>query len=279
MNIVISSLPFIASAAESMDRRNNAKSKLVWAMRNSVIWAANSVLTAKEHDDQERITETQNRLHTLQVLSKEFQEALWFEIGEVEVRLHLGLERVQDVHEQAISRARQDVLRTRSPKRFQEFYKKASARIIEQNEQRKARVADIVDICNCDASGQYDENLVENDLERITGKIAEVSEIIYNDAEQIMAGSFVPATYDKYKAFKEAAVQMLGVLGISEHDLLKRNAKLYQLLDAEVDAQRASDAELEEAMKSEIAAMAVPQTSDTRTPRRRIVRGDQAAQS
>jgi len=265
----IESLAFISSAAESTDRDTRAYSKLTWNIRSAIIWAANGFITAVENDRE--IENSRDRLHTLLTVGKLFAESIWFEIDEPAVRLHLGLEDDSDVHEQAIKQARQKVLATRSAAKFKEFYDAARDRIEERNRERAARVVEIVDLCNSDVpDGEYNEDTIDREIESLEGKIAEVSEAIYHYADMRIAGAFVPATEEKYRSFKEGARMMLGVLGISEDGLLKRQAKLKDQLAQQEAAMRSTDAELEKQMAEQAATMIVQPAAPAQGGRRVI---------
>lgn len=251
MNKTISSVGFIAAAATTC----RLEHKLVWCIRGGLVWAANAVLTAYEREDGPELVERANaKLGTMHILSADFRISIPFDVTVRDVEAHLGLSKEPDLHEEAKRLAKSRALRTRQVGKLKEFYDLALQSIEEQRNVRRARVSDLVALCDpctdiARNADDYDEFLVEKEVEQLEGKIAEVCEGILDECEVQLAKHVIPHVITKWQGYRKGALSLLDTLGVTEKSVMDRRAKFNALLNTELDKMDAPivdmDAELD----------------------------------
>ena len=188
MNKIVNNLAQIADAAEYFDRKTGAAWKIRSALTNMIVWACNSYLYAIKTDSAERICKSMVEVATLRFWVHDSScSAFVLDLTPSSVRKTLGLERVVDVHEEAVRSARQKCLQTRSALNFKKYYEAA---VSAHDEQRKSR-----------------EQVVEAIAELISDNDFSVSHDVASHFETFMNMSVVGTTISDADLYDDSAVE------------------------------------------------------------------------
>jgi len=281
MNKIINNLAQIADAAEYFDRKTGAAWKIRSSLTNMVVWGCNAHLYALKSGNAERIARSMTVVATLRTWVHDSNcNSFALDLTPDAIKRTLGLERVVDVHEEAVRSARQKCIQTRSALNFKKFYNAAIAAFEEQRKSRLEAVESIAELISdvsftltpslsdyfetflnmrlgSEASDAdlYDEAAVERQADQLAETLGNALEAMYDVCEVELAASITADKVNRLAGYHRAIMNMLVITGVDIKKLAQRRAKLEQLIDAQIDAVGKSvaaiDAEIEAQMAEE----------------------------
>ena len=285
MNKLIQNLAQIADAAEYFDRKTGAAWKIRSALTNMVVWSANSHLYAKRSGNAERITRSMMELATLRNWAHDSScNAFVLDLTPAAVRRTLGLERVVDVHEEAVRVARQKCRQVRSALHFQKYYDTAVAAF---DEQRRNREEAVEGICNlladtdfvvdsevrsyfetflnvaivgdCVADSElYDDAAVERQADTLAETVGNALEAMYDACEAELSAAITESKITRLMGYHKAINNMLVITGVDMTKLAARRVKLDAQIDAQAEKLSASVADIDAQIDAQLAAPMSP---------------------
>ena len=285
MNKIINNLAQIADAAEYFDRKTGAAWKIRSALTNMIVWACNAHLYAVKTDSAERICKSMVEVATLRVWVHDSScNAFVLDLTPASVRKTLGLERVVDVHEEAVRSARQKCLQTRSALNFKKYYDAAISAHDEQRKTREQAVEGITDLIsdndfsvthevashfetfmNMSIAGTtipdadlYDDSAVERQADQIAEVVGNALESMYDVCDHELAAAITQDKVTRLSAYHKAITNMMKITGVDMTKLAARRAKLEALIDAQIDTVSSSVADIDAEIKRQLAAPVEP---------------------
>ena len=272
MNKLINNLAQIADAAEYFDKKTGAAWKIRSALTNMVVWACNAHLYAVKTDSAERITRSMVEVATLRSWVHDSScNAFVLDLTPAAVRKTLGLERVVDVHEEAVRSARQKCRQVRSAVHFQKYYDTAIAAFDEQRKNRERAVEAIAELIsdiefsvshevashfetfmNMSIVGTtisdtdlYDDGAVERQADTLAEVVGNALEAMYDVCDAELAGAITESKINRLTGYYAAINNMLVITGVDMTKLAQRRVKLEALIDAQANAMNKTVADID----------------------------------
>lgn len=283
MNKIINNLAQIADAAEYFDRKTGAAWKIRSALTNMIVWACNSYIYACRTDNVERICKGMVEVATLRSWIKDCDNsAFTLDLTEAAVTKTLGLERVVDIHEEAVRSARQKCIQTRSALSFKKYYDAAIASYESQMAQRKANVTAIaemlayanenfvatwevalhftnalgMEVKEGDAlndSDLYDDDAVQRQSDQIAETLGNALEAMYDVCDAELAGAITQDKVQRLSGYHKAITNMMVITGVDMKKLAERRVKLEALIDAQINGVNSTVAEIDAQIAEQLA--------------------------
>lgn len=282
MNKLINNLAQIADAAEYFDKKTGAAWKIRSALTNMVVWACNSYLYALKTDSAERIARSMVEVATLRSWVHDSScNAFVLDLTPAAVRKTLGLERVVDVHEEAVRSARQKCRQVRSAVHFQKYYDTAIAAFDEQRKTREQAVESIAELIsdtdfvpNFDVAMHftsffglevregvaisdmdlYDDGAVERQADTLAEVVGNALEAMYDVCDAELAGAITESKINRLTGYYAAINNMLVITGVDMTKLAQRRVKLEALIDAQANAMNKTVADIDADIDAQLAA-------------------------
>ena len=272
MNKLINNLAQIADAAEYFDKKTGAAWKIRSALTNMVVWACNSYLYALKTDSAERIARGMVEVATLRSWVHDSScNAFVLDLTPAAVRKTLGLERVVDVHEEAVRSARQKCRQVRSAVHFQKYYDTAIAAFDEQRktrEQADESIAELISDVEFSVSHEvashfetfmnmsivgttisdmdlYDDGAVERQADTLAEVVGNALEAMYDVCDAELAGAITESKINRLTGYYAAINNMLIITGVDMTKLAQRRVKLEALIDAQANAMNKTVADID----------------------------------
>ena len=187
------------------------------------------------------------------------------------VRKTLGLERVVDVHEEAVRSARQKCRQVRSAVHFQKYYDTAIAAFDEQRKTREQAVESIAELIsdvefsvshkvashfetfmNMSIVGTtisdmdlYDDGAVERQADTLAEVVGNALEAMYDVCDAELAGAITESKINRLTGYYAAINNMLVITGVDMTKLAQRRVKLEALIDAQANAMNKTVADID----------------------------------
>lgn len=280
MNKIVNNLAQIADAAEYFDRKTGAAWKIRSALTNMVVWACNSYLYAIKTDSAERICKSMVEVATLRYWVHDSScSAFVLDLKPSSVRKTLGLERVVDVHEEAVRSARQKCLQTRSALNFKKYYDAAVSAHDEQRKSREQAVEAIAELIsdndfsvshdvashfetfmNMSVVGTtisdadlYDDAAVERQADQLAEVVGNTLEAMYDVCDAELAAAITQDKVQRLSGYSRAISNMLTITGVDMKKLAKRRVELEALIDAQINGVNNTVAEIDKQIAEQLA--------------------------
>ena len=187
------------------------------------------------------------------------------------MRKTLGLERVVDVHEEAVRSARQKCRQVRSAVHFQKYYDTAIAAFDEQRKNREQAVEAIADLIsdiefsvshevashfetfmNMAIVGTtisdmdlYDDGAVERQADTLAEVVGNALEAMYDVCDAELAGAITESKINRLTGYHRAIQNMMVITGVDMTKLAQRRVKLEALIDAQANAMNKTVADID----------------------------------
>ena len=306
MNKIVNNLAQIADAAEYFDRKTGAAWKIRSALTNMIVWACNSYLYATRTDNVERICKGMIEVATLRSWIKDCDNsAFTLDLTEAAVSKTLGLERVVDIHVEAVRSARQKCIQTRSALSFKKYYDAAIASYENQMAQRKANVTAIAELLayanenfvatwevalhftnalgmevkEGDAlndSDLYDDGAVERQADQLAEVVGNALEAMYDVCDAELAAAITQDKVQRLSGYHKAINNMMVITGVDMKKLAERRVKLEALIDAQINGVNNTVAEIDAQIAEQLAPKPVIEEPVKPSKPRRIKKEDLA---
>ena len=303
MNKLIQNLAQIADAAEYFDRKTGAAWKIRSALTNMIVWACNSYLYATKTDSAERICKSMVEVATLRYWVHDSScSAFVLDLTPSSVRKTLGLERVVDVHEEAVRSARQKCLQTRSALNFKKYYEAAVSAHDEQRKSREQAVEAIAELIsdndfsvshdvashfetfmNMSVVGTtisdadlYDDSAVERQADQLAEVVGNALEAMYDVCDAELAAAITQDKVQRLSGYHKAINNMMVITGVDMKKLAERRVKLEALIDAQVNGVNSTVAEIDAQIAEQLAPKPVIEEPVKPSKPRRIKKEDLA---
>lgn len=296
MNKIINNLAQIASAAEYFDKKTGAAWKIRSCLTNMLVWAANSYLYALKSEDAQRIFTTRSALATLRVWARDSNaSALVLDLTPASVRKTLGLERVVDVHEEAVRSARMKCIQTRSALHFKKYYDDSIAAFEEQRRAREESVETIAELLSGDGftlspededdmrtfeglnfSGVandidlYDDQAVERQADTLAECVGNALEAMYDVCDGELAVAVTTDKVNRLSGYHKAIMNMMLIAGVDTKKLAERRARLEQLIEAQIATVSKSVKDIDTDIEAQIAQMVEPKAESAPQKPKRV---------
>lgn len=305
MNKIVNNLAQIVDAAEYFDRKTGAAWKIRSSLTNMIVWACNAHLYALKSDNAERIARSMVQVATLRSWVHDSNcNSFALDLTPEAIKRTLGLERVVDVHEEAVRSARQKCIQTRSALNFKKFYDAAITAFDEQRKTREEAVEKIAELISdtnfvlshdvadyfetflnmkvgneVADSNLYDEAAVERQADQLAETLGNALEAMYDVCEVELAASITADKVNRLTGYHRAIMNMLVITGVDIKKLAQRRAKLEQLIDAQIDAVGKSVAEIDAEIAKQMApAEVAPEPAPQKPKRQRVKKADSLQQ-
>lgn len=308
MNKLINNLPLIANASEALDKDTGAAWRIRSRLTGIGVWAANAYQRCIETPDCDPYAMANAIVHLATVrhmLRDVNTNAYTLDFTDTSVAKTLGVDRMSDLHSEAVKAARNKCQRIRSSMRFKEFYNEALNQLEEQRNTKLSRVSEIACLLsddnfsfNADVASAlqnqdinvvidgavveglsdadlYDEGhyAVERDLESLGEAVALSVEAMWNHCNRALSSAITETKINKLIAYREACIKMMPHIGINPSRLAERAAALDKQLAAAEQALEQDNATMEadmQRMEAELAASApAPKHEDAKSKRTR----------
>jgi hypothetical protein len=261
MNKIVNNLAQIADAAEYFDKKTGAAWKIRSALTNMIVWACNSHLYALKSDSAERLASSMVAVATLRTWIHDSNcNAFVLDCTPAAVRKTLGLERIVDVHAEAVRIARQKCLQTRSSLQFKKYYEAAIAAFEEQRLTREQSVEAIAEMIsdnefavshdvashfetfmNMAIAGTtvsdadlYDDGAVERQADTLAEVIGNALEAMYDVCDAELAAAITSDKVNRLSGYLASINNMMVITGVDMTKLADRRVKLEALIDAQI---------------------------------------------
>lgn len=271
MNKIVNNLAQIVDAAEYFDKKTGAAWKIRSSLTNMVVWGCNAHLYAIKSGNAERIARSMAVVATLRTWVHDSNcNSFALDLTPDAIKRTLGLERVVDVHEEAVRAARQKCIQTRSALKFKKFYDAAISAFEEQRKTRLEAVEAIAELISDTSfvlshevadyfetflnmkvgseladSDLYDEAAVERQADQLAETLGNALEAMYDVCETELAAAITADKVNRLAGYHRAIMNMLVITGVDMAKLAQRRAKLDQLIDEQVNAVGQSVAEID----------------------------------
>ena len=281
MNKIVNNLAQIADAAEYLDRKTGAAWKIRSSLTNMIVWACNAHLYAQKTDSVERMVSTMVTISTLRTWVHDSNtNAFVLDLTPSAVRKTLGLERVVDVHEEAVRSARQKCIQTRSAMNFKKYYDAAISAFDEQRRVREESVEAIAELISDNewalshdvadyletflgtkvvgtkiSDGDlYDESAVERQADQLAETLGNALEAMYDVCDAELSAAITAEKINRLSGYHKAITNMMTIVGVDTSKLAMRRAKLEQLIEQQISLAEQSvndiDAQINEQLNS-----------------------------
>ena len=300
MNKIITNLALIADAAEYFDRKTGAAWKIRATLTNMVVWAANGLIYARNAEDREREYKAMITLGTLRTWVRDTNTSgLVLDLTPAAVARTLGLGRVTDPHAEACRVARAKCLQRRNAAQFSTFYKEALSQLEEQEARKRANVEEIANLLSDDSfdyEGEftdnrgvslmyskltslkdeelYDEDIVERQIDTLSETLGNTLESLYVECERELSGAITTNKIARLEGYFQSINAMMKIVGVDTAKMAQRQAKLEQLVQAQLDQLNPSLVSIDQDIAKQLADMATPAEPEQPKPKRYMVKGD-----
>ena len=194
----------------------------------------------------------------------------------------LGLERVVDIHVEAVRSARQKCIMTRSALSFKKYYNEAIAAHENQMAQRKANVEAISNLVSdnqflmtheladhfeyrglgnfepesfVDDKDLYDDAAVERQSDQIAETVGNALEAMYDVCDAELAGAITADKVNRLTGYHRAITNMMSITGVDMAKLGMRRAKLEALIEEQIVAANMAARKLDDEIEKTVAQM------------------------
>lgn len=280
MNKIINNLAQLADAAEYFDKKTGAAWKIRSCLTNMIVWACNAHLYAMKTDSAERITASMVQVATLRTWIHDCScSAFVLDLTESSVRKTLGLERVVDVHEEAVRSARQKCIQTRSALHFKKYYDAAIASFEEQRKTRSQAVEEIAALIsdndfsvshevashfetflNMSIVGTtisdadlYDDGAVERQADQLAEVVGNALEAMYDVCDAELAAAITTDKVNRLTGYLKAIQNMMVITGVDMTKLAQRRVKLEALIEKQISLVSASVEDIDKSIAEQLA--------------------------
>ena len=303
MNKIVNNLAQIADAAEYFDRKTGAAWKIRSSLTNMIVWACNAHLYARKSDSVERMVSTMVVVSTLRTWVHDSScnaFDLVLDLTPAAVRKTLGLERVVDVHEEAVRSARQKCIQTRSAMNFKKYYDAAITAFDEQRRTREEAVETIAELISDNEwalshdvadyletflgtkvvgttisdADLYDDGAVERQSDQLAETLGNALEAMYDVCDVELGAAITAEKINRLTGYHKAITNMMTIVGVDTSKLAMRRAKLEQLIEQQISLAEQSVKDIDESIAEQLAEPIVEEAAPQKPKRQRIKKAD-----